>query len=122
MSAEAMFRELQAGLDEATDVILSQVEAAMARLPGAREGQAGALEDIERRLNAIVEACAFHDLASQRLQIIAAEVALGAMPDAGVRDPLLNGPAARGEGLGQQAADALFAGEDLPSWSAQPHD
>lgn len=62
------------------------------------------VDRVREALRAITAACAFEDLAGQRLSRLRAllEGSLEA-------DPLLNGPALPGSGLDQAAADALFA-------------
>ena len=54
----------------------------------------------------VLEACAFQDIAGQRLGTVARLLAGLTAPV----DPLLEGPQRAGQGLNQAAADALFGG------------
>ena len=98
---------VQLGISEAADAILFATELSLARLAAARAGEAGAIDDIERALCAILGACAFQDLSGQRLAKI--EGWISGTGSVGDGDPLAHGPARQGEGLNQDAADALFA-------------
>jgi len=89
--------EIQAGLDEAADRLLEHLGRA---LPMAEDTA------LRAELTAALEACAFHDLAGQRLAVFAAGL-MG--PAKEVDDPLLNGPADRGWGLDQAAIDRLLS-------------
>lgn len=100
---------IRSDIEQAADSMLAAAEMGLRDVAAAREGQAAAIDRIERTLCAILEACAFQDLAGQRLSRLegALNAGLVAPPPA---DPLLNGPAGPGEGLNQAAADALFGG------------
>ena len=103
---------IRADIEQAADAMLSAAEMGLNDTQAARDGQAGALDRLERTLCAILEACAFQDLAGQRLSRLAAMIG-DASPGAGeAADPLLNGPAAPGEGLDQAAADAVMGSAD----------
>jgi len=109
--AEAEARELIANIrreiEEAADAMLAAAEKGLRDIESVRGGDAQALDGLERMLCAILEACAFQDLAGQRLtrlNSMIGAVALGAVGG----DPLLEGPQAQGQGLDQAAADALF--------------
>lgn len=97
-------------IEQAADSMLAAAEMGLRDIAAAREGQASALERLERTLCAILEACAFQDLAGQRLGNLETAI-MGAQLGSTTGDPLLNGPAAPGQGLDQSAADALMAGE-----------
>lgn len=108
---------IRTDIEQAADSMLSAAEMGLRDIAAAREGNPAALDRLERTLGAILEACAFQDLAGQRLtklEAAMADVAMG--PGAPGADPLLNGPAAPGEGLDQAAADALMSGAD--PWSS----
>ncbi|KQS57408.1 hypothetical protein ASG17_01400 [Brevundimonas sp. Leaf363] len=95
--------EIQAGLDEAAERLLDHLGRA---LPMAQT------DALKTELVAALEACAFHDLAGQRLAVFAAALmglAREAQDDALWADPLLNGPADRGQGLDQAAVDRLLS-------------
>lgn len=101
---------LRQELFESADAILFAAETGLQRLSAHRRGDAAALGDIERLLCAVLGACAFQDLTGQRLDKIERRLA---GERSGPND-LLHGPALRGEGLDQAAADALFADEPCP--------
>lgn len=88
---------IRAEIDRAAGVILTATTEAML-LVGACGGAPTKIAQMEEKLHTILEACAFHDLVSQRFDQLAAPS----------EDPLLNGPASPGEGLDQAAADRLF--------------
>jgi len=119
--AQSEARELigliRADIEQAADAMLAAAEMGLGDINAAREGQTAALDRIERTLCAILEACAFQDLAGQRLSklegLVADAVQAGAA--APPTDPLLNGPAAPGQGLDQSAADALM--NDKGPWN-----
>ncbi|RZJ96084.1 MAG: hypothetical protein EON88_08555 [Brevundimonas sp.] len=94
----ARVAEIQAGLDEAAEQLLEHLGRA---LPMAET------EALKGELVAALEACAFHDLAGQRLAVFAAAL-MGLARDVD-DDPLLNGPADRGAGLDQAAIDRLLS-------------
>jgi hypothetical protein len=91
-------------LGQAADVLLGAAESSLSAIAAAKRGEASALDQVEQGLGTILEACSFHDLTSQRLSALEAE--LGGAPHS--EDSLLNGPALPGRGLDQAAADALF--------------
>ncbi len=95
---------LRGGLETAAEDILTAVEKAMARVALIDDAQARV--DLDLLLFAALEACAFQDLAGQRLSNVARLLAGIAAP----ADPLLEGPQRPGMGLDQSAADALFGG------------
>lgn len=90
--------EIQAGLDEAAEQLLDHLTRA---LPMAES------EPLKAELTAALAACAFHDLAGQRLAVFAAGL-MGLARD-GDDDPLLNGPADRGQGLDQADIDRMLS-------------
>lgn len=110
-TAREIIALIRADIEQAADMMLAAAEMGLRDVGSAREGQTAALDRIERTLCAILEACAFQDLAGQRLSKLEGAIgASGPLPDG--EDPLLNGPAAPGQGLDQAAADALFAGKE----------
>jgi hypothetical protein len=108
--ASEIIRAIRADIEMAAESMLSAAEEGLRQMGGAREGQVGALDKVERILCAVLEACAFQDLAGQRLSQLQACVGDVAAPLPA--DPLLNGPAARGQGVSQSEADALLSGRD----------
>jgi chemotaxis protein CheZ len=106
--AEAIVEALRGEIERAADVILTAAEQALRKSASARTGDRSASADVERALLTILEACAFQDLAGQRLARLAAILADTRPADAAPVDPLLYGPALPGDGLDQAAADALF--------------
>lgn len=110
-SAQEIIALIRADIEQAADMMLAAAEMGLRDIAAAREGQTAALDRIERTLCAILEACAFQDLAGQRLSRLSSVFgSTQAVADGG--DPLLNGPAAPGRGLDQAAADALLAAKD----------
>ena len=99
---------IRSDVELAAESILSAAEAGLRDVQAAREGQTEALDRLEQILCALLEACAFQDLAGQRLSQLEARV--GSLVPPAARDPLLNGPAAPGAGLNQAEADALMGG------------
>lgn len=99
---------IRADIEQAADAMLAAAEMGLGDVGAAREGQTAALDRVERTLCAILEACAFQDLAGQRLSRLESLIATTEFGPAPEHDPLLNGPAAPGQGLDQDAADALF--------------
>ena len=99
--AQTIRLELQASADH----ILTLAADGLDQVKAAKAGADGALDELAGTVCTILEACAFQDLAGQRLSQL---VALS--PDSSPRpaDPLLNGPARAGDGLDQAAADSLF--------------
>lgn len=106
---------VRADIEQAADAMLAAAEMGLNDVAAAREGQAAALDRIERTLCAILEACAFQDLAGQRLSRLKSVIGETPLVAPGASDPLLNGPAAPGEGLDQAAADALL--DDKGPWN-----
>lgn len=104
MPADALAEigEIRRELDAAVDLLLTQAEAGLAVSDTGASGR----EQMRAALRAILEACSFHDLTSQRLARLEALVAGGAdtRPDA----HLLNGPMALDAAPDQAAIDALF--------------
>ncbi len=95
---------LRSSLETAAEDILGVVEKALAYTSQLKDPQARV--DLDMLLFAALEACAFQDLAGQRLSNVARLLAGIAAPS----DPLLAGPQRAGMGLDQSAADALFGG------------
>lgn len=94
--AAAVARDVEEGIE----AILNATEAGLRALEAGREDAA------REALLTILQACALQDMAGQRLARLDALISTGeAPPDGG---GLLNGPALRGEGLDQAAADRLF--------------
>ena len=94
---------LRSELDAAGDALLSAAQSGLevsADMPV--DGEVVGALFVE-----VLSLCAFHDLASQRLDRMSALLA-GAAPDHRRDAGLLHGPA-NGDGLDQAAADALFA-------------
>lgn len=99
--------QIRAEIEAAADVFLEAAAAGLRELPAVSAGDAAAATRLEAHLLGILEGCAFQDLAGQRLDQLAGMIAPA--PSAGsTTDPLLNGPALKGEGLDQEAADRLF--------------
>jgi hypothetical protein len=95
---------LRGGLETAAEDILGVIEKAMACTAKLEDPQTRV--DLDMLLFAALEACAFQDLAGQRLSNVARLLAGISEPS----DPLLAGPQRPGAGLDQGAADALFGG------------
>lgn len=93
---------LRDGLETAAEDILAAIEKAMERTSRIRDPQTRI--DLDLLLFSALEACAFQDLAGQRLSNVARLLAGIADP----ADPLLEGPQRPGMGLNQDAADAVF--------------
>jgi hypothetical protein len=93
---------LRGGLEDAAEQILAAIEKAMERTGRIRDPQTRV--DLDLLLFTAMEACAFQDLAGQRLSNVARLLAGAALP----ADPLLEGPQRPGMGLNQDAADAVF--------------
>ena len=111
----AVVTAIRAEIDAAADAILSATEAGFSDITSARQGDAQALDRLHQRLSTILQACAFHDLTSQRLSVRARLTAAGAYaPTGGPIDPLLYGPALLGTGLDQAMADQLFSAPSNP--------
>ena len=106
--AEAIIAALRADIDTAAHAILSAAERGLRNVASVGAGDRSAVVDLERTLLGILEACAFQDLAGQRLSRLTAVVAAAGAVEA-PHDPLLYGPALPGTGLDQEAADALFS-------------
>ncbi len=110
-AAQDIIVAIRKDIEDAADALLSAAEQGLRRVQAAREGDLQALDQVEAALCAILEACAFQDLAGQRLTNLSAAVAAGGAGAPPPGDPLLNGPAAHGRGLGQADADALMNGQ-----------
>ena len=98
-------------IELAADAMLTAAEQGLQDVRLAREGASTAFDRLDAKFYAILEACAFQDLGGQRLSQL--EAALGAAPQVGgpalqLDGGLLNGPAAAGGGLDQDAIDALI--------------
>ncbi|WP_339933114.1 hypothetical protein [uncultured Brevundimonas sp.] len=105
-------------IETATDTVLCSVEESLDKFPAARAGDVESLARIEQLMFTILEACAFQDLTGQRLTKL--RDLLSAHPlQAVAADPLLNGPALAGEGVGQAAADSLM--DSVDSWQSDPN-
>ncbi|WP_293678264.1 hypothetical protein [uncultured Phenylobacterium sp.] len=104
MDVDDRINLITAELQNAADQIVSSATLglSLADQLASDEALAGPLRDV---LNTILAACAFQDLAGQRLALLADALA-GRLPDC---DPLVNGPAEPGQGLDQDGADAMFA-------------
>jgi hypothetical protein len=97
-------------MEQAAEVMLGAAEKGLRHVGEAEAGDTRALDRLRQIFCAIMEACSFQDICGQRLSRLASlvsEVPGGAA--AAAADPLLNGPAPPGSGLGQAAADDLFA-------------
>ena len=95
---------LRTSLEAAAEDILGVIEKALAYTAQLEDPQVRV--DLDMLLFAALEACAFQDLAGQRLSNVARLLAGITAPV----DPLLAGPQRAGVGLDQSAADALFGG------------
>ncbi len=103
----ALVETVRVEIAQGADAVLTAAEAALNHLGALRQGDAKGLDRAEQSLCVILQACAFQDLAGQRLTRLDA-----LMTGQACGDPLLNGPALAGAGLDQAAADALFAEPD----------
>jgi len=110
-------RQIIAGMrrdiEMAAEALLTAAEQGLQDVKAARDGGPAALDRLEAKLCAILEACAFQDLVGQRLSQL--EAALGAAaggPSLQLDGGLLNGPAPPGQGLDQAAIDALLGPGD----------
>ena len=92
-------------VDEAAERILSAAEQGLKAL-GACGKDRGACAQFEALFQAILEACAFHDLVGQRLSNLEGLLEGGTPPAR--RDSLLNGPAPPGQGLDQGLVDKIL--------------
>lgn len=114
MTAEAALRlssHIREEVVDAADRLLTLLEQELADVARWRAGDADALDRVEAGLCAMLEICAFGDLVGQRLGQLDALLASGPAPTV---DPLLNGPAALGDGIDQAAADRLMGGPHGP--------
>ena len=110
MNRKAVMTELSAcrvELENAADVLLAAAERGIRSMRDLNIDPADCAP-VMIAFAAVAEACAFHDLTCQRLQKVERLVNGGAVSSDA--EGLLNGPAAKGQGLDQDAADALFAG------------
>ena len=106
MSVEAQIRVIAAELNAAAETIISATTLALQHSDDARKGDPRALCAIKPTLCVILEACAFQDIAGQRLTALM--TTLDGRDDE--VDPMLLGPGGGGAGLDQDAADLLFGG------------
>lgn len=97
---------IRAEIEDATDAILSAAEAALDKVAAARKGSGEALDEVERLICSMLEACAFQDLTGQRLSQLSSMV--GRKGEPADSDGLLNGPAMPGAGLDQAEADRIM--------------
>lgn len=106
MSAAALVEiaEIRRGLDDAFEVLMDAAEAGLAAL--ARETPA--TDEARGALEAVTAACAFHDLAGQRLARLAQ--LLSGAPERRADARLLAGPAPVGGGLSEAELETLLAG------------
>lgn len=114
MDPEAALAELAALRDEishAADAILTATEAALALLQQPGSDDEVLIDKLNTKLYEILEACSFEDLAGQRISKLSAFIQ---NPAAVQVDNLLNGPALKGAGLEQDAADAVFSTAPRP--------
>lgn len=105
--ALASIAKIREEVAEAVNHLMDLVDGCRANVRAVRAGDLSALNQIDAALIAMLETCAFQDLTGQRLSQLAAMMLdpNGLEPNL---DPLLNGPAAAGEGLDQTEADALL--------------
>lgn len=104
---QAILSLVRQEIETAVEAILTAATAGLQELPAISERDAAMAERLERHLLQILENCAFQDLTGQRLEQLAGALGTGPAP-VPQSDPLLNGPAAHGQGLDQAAADRLF--------------
>ncbi len=107
MTPEAQIRVIAAELNAAAETIISAITLALGHVEDAAKGDAQAFCAIKPTLCLMLEACAFQDIAGQRLTLLM--TTLDGRSDQ--IDPMLLGPGGGGEGLSQDAADLLFGGE-----------
>ena len=107
-SARDICRAVRDELEQATDSVLTAADQGARAIRRARGGEPAALGELESVFCAILEACAFQDLVGQRLSQLEDLVGEAIAGRALAADPLLNGPAAAGQGLDQAAADGLM--------------
>lgn len=105
-SPQDVLNSVRAEMTTAAEALLAAASAALDDLVALEAGDAAALQSVRDHLVKILETCAFQDLTGQRLGQL--ELLIMGQADAGAADPLLNGPAANGEGLDQEAADRLL--------------
>lgn len=104
---QVLIETIRDQLDASADAIMTAAESGLRSLAATRSGEPAAVDALELSLTRILEACAFQDLAGQRLSRLSALIR---DPDTKV-DPLLAGPQTPGQGLSQDAADALMTGD-----------
>jgi hypothetical protein len=109
MDAAREIQLIRHEVEQAAEAFISAADRGLELVAQVREGRPDALSALEKTFLAILEACAFQDLMCQRLSRL--DAASGVLTARRSDDPLLQGPADRGAGLGQDAADRLFAGE-----------
>lgn len=103
VSVDELVRDTRVGLEQAADAILSAAERGLELIGKARGGGRPPMDELEQLFHTILEACAFEDIANQRLSRLAA----GGVQVIHQPDPLLAGPQLR-RGLDQSAADQVF--------------
>lgn len=108
VAALSLISTIRETLAEAASSLMDSVDECRGHIRAARAGDASALERAELSLFAMLETCAFEDLTGQRLSQLAGMLDRGAGAQTRAGDPLLNGPASKGQGLDQAAADALL--------------
>lgn len=106
--AHVLLRVVRSEMATAAETLLGAATAGLQELPRISEVSPAAVETLRQHLLTILEACAFQDLTGQRLDQLGA--LLRGKATVGISDPLLNGPAADGQGLDQDAADRLLSG------------
>jgi hypothetical protein len=112
---QILLRELQAlraDLSIAVNKIFDAAQIGISDIDG-RAGDSRRQDEVSKQqFCAIIESCAFEDLANQRIDTI--ERRLRGETSSAADAHLLNGPALHGQGLDQAAADALFSDADTP--------
>ncbi len=104
MGADAVLDTVRSELSQAVEAILTAAARGLARVAELETVAPHLVDAIEQEFCAIIETCAVEDIVGQRLNALSG--ACGPVREGA--DPLLNGPAAPGEGLDQADADALF--------------
>jgi hypothetical protein len=93
--------------------IFDAAQSGMARLDAEGDKYFYVYGELKQLFCIVMEACAFEDLANQRINKLEQRLS-GASPPASGDARLMNGPALHGHGLDQAAADALFADVHAP--------
>ena len=103
MDPSAEIEILGRELETAANTLLDAAERGLELVRAARAGDPAAIDGIEAALRDVLQACAFQDIAGQRLSRLTGAKVNGAV------DPQLEGPRTPEEGgLDQAAADLLF--------------